>query len=215
MPRRPASDRHTDSAPTRGQDAPLDGAALIEALIALHHPARRRLYEILHTGEAASVGQLAARTGLAVGSVSHHLKALHRNGFIEPAPEQARDTRESWWRGIRRRLSWEVTQWPEGTAGRTVAELAEQANLEHHTRATTAWMRTRAELPEPWRKLGYAGDNFGLATAEQVEQLISRIESVVREWDEACRADAKARPDIERRPVRVIARIFPSEPGVR
>ncbi len=60
--------------------------------MAFHHPTRRWLAELLEIEGPASVGQLAARTGLAVGSVSHHLKALHRTGFIEPAPDLARDT---------------------------------------------------------------------------------------------------------------------------
>src|ERR1700754_4829053 len=88
MPRRPASDRHTASAPAT-DGWPPTGDALAEALIALHHPARRRLYEVLSLEGPASVGQLAQRTGLAPGSVSHHLKPLHRAGFVVPAPELA------------------------------------------------------------------------------------------------------------------------------
>lgn len=181
--------------------------------MALHHPTRRRLYEVLTTGDGASVGQLARRTGLAVGSVSHHLKALHRAGFIEPANELARDTRESWWRGVRRRLSWSAEAFAAGTAGRELADLAEQANFEHHTRATATWIRTRDELPEPWRRLGSATDNLIRATPEQFEQLVNSVNSVVMEWDAACQADAKARPDQERMPVRFIARAFPTDPA--
>lgn len=212
MPRRTAHDRHIDSAP-RPRPATAVGADLLDALVALHHPARRRLYEILTVGEPGSVGQLAAQTGMAVGSVSHHLKALHRAGFVEPAPELARDTRESWWRGVRRRLTWSAESFTEGTVGRTVADAAEQANLEHHTRATVAWMRNRASLPEPWRRVGFAADNLVPATAEQFDELAVGMGELITRWDASCRADASERPDAERMPVRVITRAFPSDPA--
>src|ERR1700712_3991484 len=95
MPRRTAAQRHLDSAPVPGEPPAQTLAAL---LVAYHHPIRRWLCELLGLEGPANVGQLAARTGLAVGSVSHHLRALYRQGLIEPAPELARDTRESWWR---------------------------------------------------------------------------------------------------------------------
>ena len=105
MTRRTAQDRHADSAPADSAWPP-EGTALIDALVAIHHPTRRRLYEVLRAQGPCSVGRLVELTGLAPGSVSHHLKPLHRSGFVEPAPELARDTRESWWRGHQRSLSW-------------------------------------------------------------------------------------------------------------
>ena len=84
--------------------------------MAFHHPIRRWLTELLGVEGPANVGQLAARTGLAVGSVSHHLKVLHRQDLIEPAPDLARDTRESWWRLKPRPMSWSVEDFDEGHA---------------------------------------------------------------------------------------------------
>src|SRR4051794_4901131 len=116
MPRRTAAERHLHSAP-QDQDPSEDLAAL---LIAFHHPVRRWLTELLSVEGPANVGQLAARTGLAVGSVSHHLKVLHQRGLIEPAPELAHDTRESWWRLKPRSMTWSVEDFEEGTLGRRV-----------------------------------------------------------------------------------------------
>ena len=116
MPRKRAAERHTDSAPPGNLPDQPAGAALIDALLALHHPMRRRIFEILTNDGPATVGQLAARLDIAVGSVSHHLKPMHRTGFVEPAPELARDTRESWWRGNTRRLSWNAEDYADGIA---------------------------------------------------------------------------------------------------
>lgn len=212
MPRRSAADRHRDSAPS--SDAwPPSGDDVVDALIALHHPARRRLYEVLTMEGPASVGALARRTRLQPGSVSHHLKALHRTGFVEPATDLARDTRESWWRAHRRRFRWSADEYAEGTSARNIADLAERANFEHHNRATVAWMRARTGLPEPWCHLGNTYDNLVSSTPEQFAELEARLDALVTDWDRACRADAQKRPDAERRPVRFLARIFPSDPA--
>ncbi|WP_446664909.1 helix-turn-helix domain-containing protein [Flexivirga sp. B27] len=212
MPRRTAAERHTDSAPPNGLPAMPEGAALIDALLALHHPLRRRIYEILGNDGPATVGQLAARLDIAVGSVSHHLKPMHKVGFIEPAPELARDTRESWWRAHRRRLSWSTDDYEGGSFARQVADAAERANLEYLNAATVQWMRTRDELPIEWRE-GLATDNFDLATVAQMADLKSRLRDLIDQWSQEVRADAEQHPDEERRPVRFIARVFPSEPG--
>ncbi|HWC21637.1 MAG TPA: helix-turn-helix domain-containing protein [Flexivirga sp.] len=212
MPRRIAAERHTDSAPPDGLPELPEGAALIDALLALHHPVRRRIFEILTNDGSATVGQLAARLGIAVGSVSHHLKPMHKVGFIEPAPELARDTRESWWRGNKRRLSWSADDYADGSFARQVADAAERANLEYLNAATVQWMRTRDELPRQWRE-GLAHDNFVAATPAQMDDLKNRIVALTDEWTREVRADAVEHPDEERRPVRFIARVFPSEPG--
>ncbi|GGB27623.1 transcriptional regulator [Flexivirga endophytica] len=212
MPRRTAAERHTDSAPPEEIPALPEGAALIDALLALHHPVRRRIFEILTNDGPATVGQLASRLGIAVGSVSHHLKPMHKAGFIEPAPELAKDTRESWWRGRQRRLSWSREDYADGSFARQVTDTAEHANLEYLNAATVRWMRTRDELPAQWQE-SLATDSFVPATVDQLKDLMQRLDALTEEWSREVRADAGLHPDAERRPVRLIARVFPSEPG--
>ena len=176
MPRRTAAERHLDSAPASDDR----GSELADLLVAYHHPIRRWLCELLALEGPANVGQLAARTDLAVGSVSHHLKVLHRQGLVEPAPALARDTRESWWRLSDTRLSWSVDDFEEGTLGRRVAE---------------------------------AVDTLTYATVEQLDELGDLLTRTITAWHSACVADQAEHPDAVRRPVRAIARVFPSEPA--
>jgi DNA-binding transcriptional ArsR family regulator len=209
MTRRTAAERHLDSAPDpveRRQDA------LADLLVAYHHPVRRWLSELLTVEGPANVGQLAARTGLAVGSVSHHLKALHRQGLIEPAPELARDTRESWWQARSRPLTWSVDDFAEGTLERRVAEAAEGENVRHQLRALRDWMNRAAHDDPAWRQAAESVDTLAFATVEQLDDLGDRLTSLVVEWSRECALDAAARPDAVRRPVRAIARAFPSGP---
>lgn len=210
MPRKTAAERHADSAPVRSTAAG-SGNELVDVLVAFHHPTRRWLGELLSVEGPASVGMLAAKTGLAVGSVSHHLKALHRHGFIEPAPELANDTRESWWRSSERHLTWSADDYAPGSPDRRIADSAEGENFRHQVRAMRQWLSAdRSE--DPWREHASSTDTLCSATQPQLADLSARLKDVITAWSSECLADAEQRPDVERRPVRVIARAFPSGP---
>lgn len=185
---------------------------LMDVLVALHHPTRRWLIELLWVEGPASVGRLAARTGLAVGSVSHHLKPLHRQGFVEPAPELARDTRESWWRVTPRNLSWSVEDFEPDSVGHRVASQAEVENFRFQVRATQQWLKEMPSAPAAWRRAAGSTDSLVNATVEQLADLHRRLSAVLGEWTDECRDDARERPDVERRHVRALLRCFPSEP---
>lgn len=211
MTRRTAAERHLDSAPRPVPERdPSD--ELAELLVAFHHPIRRWLTELLGVEGPANVGQLAVHTGLAVGSVSHHLKVLHQQDLIEPAPELARDTRESWWRLKPRSMSWSVEDFDEGTLGRRVAQTAEAENFRFQVRAMHEWLRRAPGEPARWRTAANSVDTFVPATEAQVRDLARRLSELVRVWSAECVDDAAENPDVERRPVRAIARVFPSEP---
>jgi DNA-binding transcriptional ArsR family regulator len=209
MSRRTAAERHLASSPAPADDR---ADALADLLVAYHHPVRRWLCELLTVDGPANVGQLAARTGLAVGSVSHHLKALHRQDLIEPAPGLARDTRESWWQIRPQPLTWSVDDFAEGTLGRRVAEAAEGENVRHQVRAIRDWMSQAGHDDPAWRQAAESVDTLAFATVEQLDDLGDRLTRLVVAWSLECAADAEARPDAVRRPVRAIARAFPSEP---
>jgi DNA-binding transcriptional ArsR family regulator len=204
MTRRTAEERHRID-----RDASTE---MMDVLIALHHPTRRWLAELLWVEGPATVGRLAARTGLAVGSVSHHLKPLYRQGFIEPAPELARDSRESWWRTTPRNITWSVEDFEPESLGRKVADQAEVENFRYQVRAIQAWLKEMAEAPLAWRRAAGATDSLVKATAGQTADLHRRLNAVLSEWTAEVQADEREHPDGERRAVRTVIRCFPSKP---
>lgn len=209
VPRRTAAERHRLDSPAR-PDAP--GSGLAELLVAYHHPIRRWLCDLLALEGPANVGQLAARTDLAVGSVSHHLRVLHQSGLIEPAPELARDTRESWWRYLARGITWSVDDFEEGTLEHRVAETAEGENFRHQLRAIRDWLQRSADEDPDWRHGAQSYDTLVLATVEQMDSLGQRLVTLLDEWAAECATDRAERPETVRRPVRAVARLFPSGP---
>jgi DNA-binding transcriptional ArsR family regulator len=211
MPRRTAATRHLDSAPRPATERePSDELAAL--LVAFHHPLRRWLTELLGVEGPANVGQLAARTGLAVGSVSHHLKVLYQQDLVEPAPELAHDSRESWWRLKPRSMSWSVDDFDEGTLGRRVAEAAEVENLRFQVRAMQDWLRRAPSESVQWRAAGASVDTYVAATEEQARDFAQRLTELVHTWSAECTRDADDHPAAERRPIRAVVRVFPSEP---
>ena len=211
MARRTAAQRHDDSAPRISPESE-SGEDLLDVLMAFHHPTRRWLAELLSIEGPASVGRLAGRTGLAVGSVSHHLKALHRHGFIEPAPELAQDTRESWWRSVPRPLTWSADDFESGTAGRRIADAAEAENFRHQVRAVTHWLSHAHEVDADWRTAASSTDTIVPATRPQLADLADRLRQVTEAWSRECLDDREAHPDEPRLPIRLVLRAFPSGP---
>ena len=63
-----------------------------------------------------------------------------------------------------------------------------------------------------WRLAAESVDTLTYATVEQLDELGDRMTRMITEWHAACVADRGQHPDAVRRPVRAIARAFPSEP---
>lgn len=170
------------------------------------------MLEVLRVDGPASVGQLADRLGVAVGSISHHVKALHANGFVVPAPEFAKDTRESWWRSIPVTLSWSRFDFAEGSTAREVAEIAARANVEHHMELIRASFDRRHDLPPQWDRAGTISDSMVRASREQVVDLSRRLASLVDAWRATCAADAEEHPEVDRQAVLVATYVLPVKP---
>lgn len=208
MTRKPSADRHSASTPPAG------GVSLIDALIAFHNPTRRRLFETLTLQGPAPVGVLSNRCGIAAGSASHHLAVLHRAGWVCPAPELASDSRESWWRASRHYLTWTSAEYPSGTAGSEVLNLAERENASHEFRAVMDWISRGNDLPERWQQSTASGALL-MATIDQLVDFGRRLNQLVEDWSEECHTEENLHPQEERRAVRVVARVFPDTDATR
>ena len=181
--------------------------------MAFHHPIRRWLTELLGVDGPANVGQLAAATGLAVGSVSHHLKVLHQQDLIEPAPDLARDTRESWWklkpramtlerRGLRRGHP-RAGGWPRPPRWRTSASRSARCR---------SGCGARPDESPGWRMAAALHRHLRARHRGAGAGPRARLSDLFRDWSADCMAAADEHPDVARRPVRAIARVFPSDP---
>jgi DNA-binding transcriptional ArsR family regulator len=178
----------------------------IEVIAAFHHPARRRIMDYLSLDSPATVGGIATALGLQVGSVSHHLKTLEQAGCVEPDPDASTDKRQSWWRPVSRSLSWSTDDF--AGAERMLAEAAEVENFQHQLRRIIEWFGMREDYGPAWSGAAFSTDRLTRADPVQLAELGRRLDALVGDWEQGCRANTS--PD--QVPVFVVARGVPARP---
>jgi DNA-binding transcriptional ArsR family regulator len=192
-----------DPVPSRPADAAL--------LAALHHPLRRRLFELLALDGPATASRLADATGTLVGNVSHHLKVLAKAGVIEEAPDLAKDRRERWWRHVRVGYTWSIADTADDPAESLVASAAEQQNLQHHIDKVRQWYERRAGYSDEWVRAAYSTDTWISVTPAELDELGERIEALLWEYvNDLAPEESSTVPGRER--VFVFVHAVPSRP---
>ena len=179
-------------------------------LAALHHPLRRRLFELLALDGPSTASRLAEATGTLVGNVSHHLKVLAKAGVIEEAPELAKDRRERWWRRVFASYTWSVAD-VDDPAEQLIASAAEQQNLQHHVDKVRQWYERRTEYGEEWVRAAFTTDTWISVTPDELAELGRRIEALLWEYvNELATGEPPAEPGRER--VFVFVHAVPAKP---
>ncbi|MFJ9692092.1 ArsR/SmtB family transcription factor [Kitasatospora sp. NPDC101183] len=167
-------------------------------LAALTHPLRRRLIDLLKVDGPATVGQLAGRTGQAVGNVSHHLKVLAESTLIEEAPELARDRRERWWRLADRELAWARADFDGDPVSEAVADAAGSILLERQVELVRAWALRRSGYPAAWQDgCAISTQSWLRLTPEEARELAADLHAVIQKWaDRPVPEDGRARETV-------------------
>ncbi|MFJ9446886.1 ArsR/SmtB family transcription factor [Kitasatospora sp. NPDC101235] len=152
-------------------------------LASLTHPLRRRLLDLLKVDGPATVGQLAERTGQAVGNVSHHLKVLAESGLIAEAPELARDRRERWWRLADKELGWTRADFDGDPVTEAVADAAGSMLLERQAELVREWGARRSGYAPEWRDgCSIATQTWLRLTPEEARELAADLHAVIQKW---------------------------------
>lgn len=186
---------------------PAENITDYRVLAAVAHPVRRRLLDVLRVEQAASVGVLADRLGVAVGSVSHHAKVLAGHGLIVEAPELARDARERWWRLGDARISWSNRAFADDPAGSVVAQAVDELSLRLQLERLTAWRAASDQADPAWQDAATSTDMWLRLTPTELAQVSEELTELLSRWR------TRELPDDERRePVFVFAHVFPSNP---
>lgn len=178
-----------------------------KALAAMANPFRSRMMDALKVDGPSTASALAARTGQAVGSASHHLKVLHEAGLVEEAPELAKDRRERWWRLVDPGTRWSRADFADDTAAVTAAYAAEALALQRQFDRTREWNANAASVPE-WDAVSFATQNWMKVSPDELQQVADEMVDVLMRWSQ------REVPDdgVERESVFVFARGFPAQP---
>lgn len=171
---------------------------------AMAHPMRLRIIGMLRLDGPATVGMLAERTGEAAGSVSYHVATLAKHGFVEPAPELARDRRERWWRAAHEVTSWQAAEFLDDPERHAASDALRRAVLESYHRELVSALEAEATLDPEWVAASDSSDGAAQLTLEEFRELAADLAAVREKWWGRRRG-----PREGARPVRWITHVFP------
>jgi DNA-binding transcriptional ArsR family regulator len=151
-------------------------------LAAMTHPLRRRLLSLLKLDGPSTVGVLAQRTGQAVGSISHHLRALAAVELIEEVPELARDRREHWWRLTSPTLRWSSRDFTDDAAADAVARAALSLNLDHQVARVREWDQAPDEEHARWPTGPFSLSSWMRLTDAELAEFGTEMLALIDRW---------------------------------
>lgn len=149
---------------------------------ALANPARMRLLGLLRLDGPATVGVLAERLGEAPGSVSYHLQTLAKHGFVEEAPELARDRRERWWRAAHDYTSWNPLAFRDDPATRAGLDEFRRQVLDGYHRELLDALAAEPALDTDWVEASESADAAAHLTAPELAELSAELAAVRDRW---------------------------------
>ncbi len=150
---------------------------------ALAHQTRLRLLGELRARGPQSVGMLSDLVDEAVGSVSYHLRKLAEHGFVEEAPEYARNRRERWWRAAHARTVWEPFEMLDDPERKAASDLLRRAVLQRYAERLQAYLDAEATFAPEWIRGTASSDSLLHLTSDELVELRGDLEALVARWE--------------------------------
>lgn len=176
-----------------------------EALKALTHPLRTRMWEYLVDHGSATATQLAQALGESTGQTSYHLRQLERFGFIEDDPARPAG-RERWWRSV----GFQVTPddlLDDDMRQETMTLL--RAHLAARTAFVLGWIDRHRDEPREWLDASTSIETTQPFTAAELDALTTELDEVLRRHGRAAKARLAEGDPTPRRRVRVYVDALP------
>lgn len=151
-------------------------------LRALAHPLRLRLIGLLRTEGPATVSTLAGAVDEAIPLVSYHLRQLADHGFIEPAPELAKDRRETWWRSSHDMTSWSMTDFLDTPERLDALGVLQREVLHRHVARIEEFLAHAPSWDKDWLDASDMSDVRIKLTPDELEAMKTELWDVINRW---------------------------------
>ncbi|MFZ7086653.1 helix-turn-helix domain-containing protein [Curtobacterium sp. RRHDQ10] len=154
----------------------------IEALKALGHPLRARLFNLLSVYGAATATDLGKRIGESSGSTSYHLRQLEKHGLVSEDTERG-TARERYWQRIPGPVvlgSAEITATPAGQSAALMAYSALNGVEEQLVRDFINYRA--ADMPTEWSDAADDSTAYLNLTVEQAMHLAEDMHQVMERY---------------------------------
>jgi DNA-binding transcriptional ArsR family regulator len=158
---------------------------------ALTHPIRLQILGRLRADGPATATALAARLGISVPLVSYHLRQLGETGFIEEAPELARDERERPWRSSHDQTSWSTVEFLD-TPERIAAQAAFTREIVRaYAQDMERFLDEAPTWPPEWVDASEMSDYLLDLTPEELRHLRAELTEVIGRYRDRGRGEGR------------------------
>jgi DNA-binding transcriptional ArsR family regulator len=151
-------------------------------LRALAHPLRLRLLGALRSDGPATVTTLASAVDEAIPLVSYHLRQLAEHGFIEQAPDLAKDRRETWWKASHDFTSWSMTDFLDTPERLDAVAVLQREIFRRHVARIEQFYEHAHNWDEEWLAASEMSDVRLTLTPAELKQMTSEMWEVIERW---------------------------------
>jgi DNA-binding transcriptional ArsR family regulator len=156
----------------------LDG----RALRVLAHPLRARLLSELRLNGAATATQLAGRLSTNTGATSYHLRKLAEVDLVVETGDGT--GKQRFWAPAQQSHSWSDTEHADDPDAAAAADWLLRHYASHFAEMRGRWEDERRHWPVEWRDAARMSDGLVTATAAELDELMTELESVLARFGE-------------------------------
>ena len=168
----------------------------VEALKALAHPLRVRIFSELTSLGPATASTLAARLGESSGSTSYHLRQLEKHGYVREDPERG-NGRDRWWERVPGPIELADAVFDAAPGAREAGDLVEREFIDNENRRFAAYWAARSGEPEEWVRATQTGSAALRLTPAELEELGAEVWAVFERWRQREPAEGARRVDLQ------------------
>ena len=179
------------------------------ALRVLAHPLRARLLSELRINGAATATQLAERLSTNTGATSYHLRKLAEVNLVVETGEGT--GKQRFWQAAQESHSWSEAELEGDPDAVAASGWLRQHYFNYFGEQLAKWDDQRQFWPVEWRDAAHHSDMLLTATAEELSELMTELESVLARFSE--RLGYEPRPGARR--VSVLLSAMPVDPEDR
>jgi predicted ArsR family transcriptional regulator len=175
----------------------------------LAHPLRARLLSELRINGAATATQLAGRLSTNTGATSYHLRKLAEVNLVVETGEGT--GKQRFWQPAQESHSWSEADFEDDPDAMAASGWLRQQYFGHFSEKLARWDDERRHWPVAWRDAAHMSDAMVTATAEELDELMTELESVMERFKDTI--GDEPRPGAIR--VSLLLNAMPTDPDAR
>lgn len=180
----------------------------VEALKALAHPLRVRIFSELTSYGPATASALAARLGESSGSTSYHLRQLEKHGYVREDAARG-NGRDRWWERVPGPIELADATFDPSPGARAAGDLVERELIGTENQRFADYWAARDRLPDEWVRATQTGSAALRLSAEELERLGAEVWAVFARYRAADPSEGARRVDLQFRGFPIVDRDGP------